>query len=275
MTFLPSRVRPFAAAALATSLAISGSFGQNLVAVDGTVMGGVRSGTWRGLSDLGGWSATAKGSWTLHAPGHKPQRAKPNSVEQDEEHCGEGGSVVFRSNPFPEDARPVVAVQGEWNPFPRSPKPQGTTNKTYQQVVRDVLAKNGLRDVPIAIGRMDRIDLDGDGTEEVVLHAQAEGTQTQDGKLSFFYSILVVRRLERGTVVDHILPQGGTAGTALGRDLDWSNRMDLTLDGYADLDGDGILEILVSEHAVDYGGNTAWKLGAKGLSILAHESCGA
>lgn len=259
-----------AAACVATE-----SFGQNLVAVGGTLMGGVQNGKLVELGKLSGWEAKAKAPWRVHAPGQAPRNGAFRQISKDEVHCGDGASVELKYDPFPADTKPEIALQGSWNPFPRLAKPQGTANQTYRTVIAETLTKLGLAKVPIDLGRIDRIDLDGDGTEEVVLQAQGTGPETKDGKLSHYYSLIVVRRLEKGKVVDHLLstPQG--EGSLSGKNMDWSSRMDLTLDGYADLDGDGTLEILVSEHGVDYGGDAVWKLGPNGPKLLAHESCGA
>ena len=251
------------------------SLGQNLVAVGGTLVGGVQHGKFASLEDLPGWESAAKAPWKVHAPGQSPRKAKFGSVATDDEHCPGGGSIELNFASFPNPANVIVALQGTWNPFPRLPKSLGTENKTYQKVARDALATLGLSGVPVVLKSIDRIDLDGDGTEEVVLHTEAQGDVSSEGTAAYAYSVVIVRRLEKGKVIDRVIPNEGSAGNNAGRDVPETSRLTLEVAGFADLDGDGTLEILISEHGIDYGGDTVWKLGPTGPELLAHESCGA
>lgn len=249
--------------------------GPQLVAIGGSLIGGVRSHRLLPLDSAGDWAKLARKPWTVSAPGLGPLSAKFKSLETDDEHCT-GGTMVLDQPKVPSEASPVVAIQGAWNVFPRVAKRTSSDQKVYRDVVAAILAKHGLADAKVVVDRIDRVDLDGDGTEEVVIHAEAAGRDSQDketGLVShgFAYSVVILRRVVGGAVQDQLLEVPGSLGSQVRSDA----FVRTSIEGYADLDGDGSLEIILSENGVDYGGTAVWKLGSKGWSKIAHESCGA
>ena len=65
----------------------------------------------------------------------------------------------------------VLAVGGKWNALPRRYRAQNTSQKLYRDDVAKVLRQRGIKNPKVTIAQHWRIDLEGDGIEEVLLSA--------------------------------------------------------------------------------------------------------
>src|SRR5581483_10550522 len=85
---------------------------------------------------------------------------KPKSAD---EPCPDQQIVTLSPKP-PEGA---IAVAAPWNAMPRVPKKQDTTQPVYQKAVADFLVSKKIHDPKVHITQIVRIDIDGDGEDEV------------------------------------------------------------------------------------------------------------
>lgn len=97
----------------------------------------------------------------------------------------------------------LLAVGARHNGMPRLPKQQTGGLKPYEELVAGYLKKNGIAAEPM-IQQLVRIDLDGDGSEEVVIVAG----NADSSRPVFFentYSLVLFRRLVDGKVDTAVL----------------------------------------------------------------------
>lgn len=143
-----------------------------------------------------------------------------------------------------------IAVAGNWNAMPRIPQALSASDPAYRQVVARLLRKQGIARPQINITRILRVDLEGDGVDEVLISATylAGGLNRPDGQMAIRvkpgdYSFVVLRKIVGGKARDIVL-----AGEYYPKVSDaTANQYEVV--GVLDLNGDGKMEVVVS---VDY-----------------------
>lgn len=136
----------------------------------------------------------------------------------------------------------ALAVGAGWNALPRLPKRQSGGFEPYEREVGRILKENGMPSAKAVIRRIVRADLDGDGTEEVIVCAG-----TADARIPQFrkntYSMVLFRCLVRGKVETTVIHQEyfrkdveGEANSPSAWDIPF----------VLDLNGDGIMEVILS-----------------------------
>jgi hypothetical protein len=141
--------------------------------------------------------------------------------------------------------------------MPRRAKAVGLSDPADQKTVADFLKLRGLRKSPANLGQAFEVDLDGDGTAETVLsagHYIGEGGETEPEIGT--YSFLLVRKTT-----------GGKARTMfVGGNLIASRRDyydgDYEVSGFADLNGDGKMEIIANVGGYEENGAKVFELKA-------------
>jgi len=131
---------------------------------------------------------------------------KPTSVE---EPCPETLTVPLSSKP--KDG--AIGLAATWNALPRKPLIADATQSVYVEAVRDFLKSRGIEDPQVRITRILRVDLDGDGEEEVLISATNYFTEDKsdhsgapfpeapiDSPRPGSYSIVILRRVVDGNV---------------------------------------------------------------------------
>src|SRR5687767_1679498 len=94
------------------------------------------------------------------ATGGKPKSAKAEA-------CADMLEVSLPS--APKDG--VIALSAPWNALPRKPQIADPTQQVYVDAVREFLESRQMTDPQVKITRILRVDLDGDGEEEVLINA--------------------------------------------------------------------------------------------------------
>ena len=161
--------------------------------------------------------------------------------------------------------RVYLSLSASWNPYPRKAEKLSNVSSTYKQAVSDVLKQKGLPGVDPAIMQIYRVDLEGDGVDEVIVNAQNIVKPSKlgwnenisiwdsiDGGLSPIfekkqYSLVYVRKIINGQARDIFIYEG----------INTKDRSSNFEDGppciwkiqqFADLNGDGKLEIVLGNN---------------------------
>ena len=150
----------------------------------------------------------------------------------------------------------VIALGAEWNALPRRARLTSTDQPVYIKAVAEFLEARGLKEPKVKITQIVRVDLDGDGEEEVLI----SGTNYfgKDGRLSRTipagsYSFVLLRRLVQNSVQTQLIEGEFYPDTKTEADPGAYK-----ISAVLDLDGDGKMEVIVSGQYVEGDSITIW-----------------
>lgn len=108
----------------------------------------------------------------------------------------------------PETEKGVIAIAAPWNALPRKPQVTDPTQKVYLDAVRDFLKTKGIEQPEVKIDGILRVDLEGDGEEEVLISAtnyfrKDESVPMRSPAAS--YSMVLLRRVVAGKVETQLI----------------------------------------------------------------------
>jgi hypothetical protein len=192
---------------------------------------------------------------------------KPVSAE---EPCPDTLMVSLSSKP--RDG--LIGLDAPWNALPRKPKIADTTQTLYVEAVRDFLKARGIADPKVRITRILRVDLEGDGEDEVLINAtnyfnQHDEAPTQAPKRGS-YSIVMLRRVATGKVQTQLV-----AGELYSK-ADASNAPNIyKIAAVLDLNGDGKLEVIVHSFYYEGGETTIYRCEPDKIEPVLSVECGA
>jgi hypothetical protein len=166
----------------------------------------------------------------------------------------------------------VIALSAPWNALPRTPQIADPTQQVYVDAVREFLESRRMSDPKVKITRILRVDLDGDGEDEVLINATNYFTEDGDVPLDTAapgsYSIVLLRRVVAGKVQTELI-----AGEFYVKDESSASNL-YEIPGVLDLNGDGNLEVIVHSHYYEGAGTTIYDCsGGKCKAVLSVE-CG-
>lgn len=195
----------------------------------------------------------------------------------------EGGpceeTLAVSLSPKPEKG--VIAIAAPWNALPRKPKVIDTTQKVYLNAVRDFLKTKGIEQPEVKIDNILRVDLDGDGEEEVLI--SATNYFSKDGHVPMrspaaSYSMVLLRRVVAGKLQTQLV-EGEFYPKAYPKAAQEEGRFDAPnayrVIATLDLDGDGKMEIVVGSHYYEGEETTIYRCDPKKSEALLSVSCGA
>jgi hypothetical protein len=169
------------------------------------------------------------------ATGGKPKSAR-------EEACSDMLTVSLPSAP----KEGVIALSAPWNALPRKPQIADPTQQVYVDAVREFLESRRMNDPKVKITRILRVDLDGDGEDEVLINATNyftdDGDVPMDTAAPGSYSIVLLRRVVAGKAQTELI-----AGEFYVKDESSASNL-YEIPGVLDLNGDGKLEVIVHSH---------------------------
>lgn len=213
------------------------------------VLGGVENGKWL---DAAATVAKLKGgeNYTLYGiEGVNEGEIKIAKPEASMDVCEDFFAIEME-----DEAMTGVALGDgyRWNPMPRTPKAIDLNSTVYKKVVGDVLKTKKIAKTTIKLTQAVRIDLEGDGKEEVLITATfyAGGgvySQAKRGDYSFVMIRRIVGKTVQNTVVD---------GDFITKNIDFGAPYEYEISAIADLNGDGKMEIVV--HGAYYEGSSSW-----------------
>jgi hypothetical protein len=198
-------------------------------------------------------------------------KASKPEVAQD---CGETLAVAL--SPKPEKG--VIAIAAPWNALPRKPQVTDPTQKTYVDAVRDFLKTKGIEQPKVKIESILRVDLDGDGEEEVLI--SATNYFSKDDRVPMrspagSYSMVLLRRVVAGKVETQVVEGEFHPKAYVRKEDSFDAPNAYKVIATLDLDGDGKLEVVVGSNYYEGEEITIYHCDQRKVEALLSVACGA
>lgn len=149
----------------------------------------------------------------------------------------------------------AIGSNAKWNPIPRMPKPIDVNSSAYKTVVTKFLARKGIARPVVKITEAHRIDLEGDGVEEVVIAATNYKNGLSSSAARGDYSFVIVRKVVGKVVTDYMLE-----GDFVLRPITFGAPNEHHISAIADLNGDGKMEIVLYGFYYEGDFSSAWEM---------------
>lgn len=213
-----------------------------------------------------GWYATDLGEWVVpETPGEVPVVGgeEYQVVSLDQPITTAIGSGVTLCEPsqtplivfdpqLPGDHRQpgAIGVMANWNLRPQALSVGGDVPDEHRQAAIDVISSIGINDSEPPITQIISVDVDADGTEELIIVAK----RVPDDLFARLgdYSVVILRKSIEGAWQTAILET--STGVA-----DSPYVLSHTIPAVADLNGDGRMEIIVDGHYYEGAGTVAYE----------------
>jgi hypothetical protein len=197
--------------------------------------------------------------------------AKPKPSE--EEVCSDVLAVSLSSSPD----KGAIALAAPWNALPRKVQILDATQQVYVDAARDFLKTKGIEQPKVKIDSILRIDLDGDGEEEVLI--SATNYFSKDERIPMrspagSYSMVILRRVVAGKVETQLVEGEFYPKAYVSHDASFNAPNVYKVIGVLDLDGDGKMEIVVRSDYYEGGATTIYRCNPKKIEELLSVACG-
>jgi hypothetical protein len=235
------------------------------------VIGGRANGKWLNSEAAGKRLSATKTDYRTFTLQGETKSVVGGKAAPDADVCPDVWMQTITPEIDPDDRSRAIGVNAPWNPMPRKAKATDTTQDAYVKAVRDLLSDKGIAKPQVKIQQVLRVDLDGDGEDEVLIAATHytkidELMSARGGD----YSFVAMRRVVAGKVQTQIIggefyPKAEENGAP--------NTYEIA--GLLDLDGDGKLEVILRTAYYEGGGTQIWQLRKDQLVQVLAVECGA
>ena len=134
----------------------------------------------------------------------------------------------------------AVGAGLDWNLIPRTPKAIDLNDKTYLKIVADILRSKGLPKAKAIIKQAVKIDLDGDGVDEVLISANSYGENISPRANVNAYSFVLLRKIVAGKAQNIMI-----AEEYIKKFVEFSAPSRFEISSIADFNNDGKMEIVL------------------------------
>ena len=243
----------------------------------------VQSGYLFGATSEGKWikageaskSLTDETSYHVYGLTQSLGIAKGSKATSEDAPCEQTFSVSLSPKPD----KGVIAIAAPWNALPRKVQALDPTQKVYVDAVRDFLKTKGIDQPKLKIDNIIRVDLDGDGEEEVLISATNYFSKNDSVPMrspAGSYSAVILRRVVSGKV-ETLLVEGEFFPKAYASSDESSFNAPNAYKVVAvlDLDGDGKMEIVVGSRYYEGEAMTIYRCDPKKIEAVLDVGCGA
>ena len=179
---------------------------------------------------------------------------------------------VFSIELSPKPEHGAIAIAAPWNAMPRAPKVIDATQPVYIQAVSEFLQGKGIKDPKVKITKIVRVDFEGDGEDEVLISATnyfQKEDRVPNASPAGSYSFVILRRVVGGKLRTQLVdgefyPKAKTFNAP--------GRYDIC--AVLDLDGDGKLEVVLSNDYYEGGWTTIYRCTPDKVTELLTVACG-
>ena len=228
------------------------------------LLGGTRDGNWVGAGTTAAFLAGGE-SYAIYQEGRLLTTAQGSSPHQRPPSCPAMQQVSLES------AAPLasaVALSASWNPLPRRPLEISPDNETYRQAVFEDLRLNGIREPDVRLTRVLKVDLEGDGTDEIIISASRFADASGRDAAAGDHSIVLLRKVSGSSVSSIPL-----AGAYYYRPQASVFPPRYLLTDVLDLNGDGRMEIVLSVGGKDQLGAMAFEINGAAPRLVLTVRC--
>ena len=178
----------------------------------------------------------------------------------------------------PKPEKGVIAIAAPWNALPRKPKVTDTTQQAYVDAVRDFLKTKGIDQPKVKIDEILRVDLDGDGEEEVLISATnyfGKKDRIPMRSPAGSYSMVLLRQVVAGKAETQLVAGEFHPKAYISKEGSFDAPSAYKVIATLDLDGDGKLEIVVDSNYYEGQEITIYRYDPKKSESLLSVACGA
>ena len=168
----------------------------------GYLIGGIENGKW--IESEGATKSVKAGAkLTVYGVAGAVGTAAVVKLDTQNEPCEDRPTVKLNPRKIKNGAIAFAAK----NPLPRKPQVAGVKDKKYVDVVREFLGERGLKDPVVQISQAVKIDIDGDGEDEVVISAThyKGGDEIPDEPAPNTYSFVMLARFSEGKTQNQLV----------------------------------------------------------------------
>ena len=207
----------------------------------------------------------------LTEPLGESKGGKPKPSEEDV--C----SDVLTVSLSPKPEKGVIALAAPWNALPRKPRIGDTTQQVYVDAVLDFLKTKGIEQPKVKIESIVRVDLDGDGEEEVLISATnyfSKKDRVPMRSPAGSYSMVLLRRVVAGKVETQLVQGEFYPKAYVSTDGSFNAPNAYSVIAVLDLDGDGKMEVVVASNYYEGAETTIYRCDPKKVEALLSVACG-
>jgi len=274
---LKTAARVLALFAVFSAAAVSAAGLHPIIEIDtGYFFGGSENGKWI-KAEQAAKSVRDKTTCQVYSLTKQVGRITAGQPKSVEEPCPDTLMVSLSSKP--KDG--VIGLAAPWNALPRKPRVMDTTQQVYLDVVRDFLKTKGIEQPKVKIDNIIRVDLDGDGEEEVLI--SATNYFSTDNRVPMrspagSYSMVLLRRQVAGKVETQLVegefyPKAYPTPTEDDASFNAPNAYKVI--SVLDLDGDGKMEIVVGSNYYEGEMMTIYQCDPNKAEAVLSVGCGA